>query len=136
MQVRSSHAGWSGRDNTDDAGDGGTGDETGGTTSQASEDAFTIGVLQDITGANGPEFAHMGLTGLLSGFAYKNNQDNPPNWPRRHHTDAYGVVLDMSTGSANSSAILEGVSGIAVRDTPKGPRSTSFRSTTTRLGRR
>lgn len=100
-------AGCSGGDDTGNGDNGNNGDDTGGTTSQASEDAFTIGVLQDITGANGPEFAHQGLTGLLSGFAYKNNQDSPQplaaETPQINWTDdGYGtdpaVLMDDLNG--------------------------------------
>lgn len=67
-----------------------------------------------------------------------NQYDNEVNdWFTENHTDAYGVVPDTFTGSAfttasaivqafeaarsaNSSAILEDVPGMAVRDTPRG----------------
>ena len=58
--------------------DDGNGEETEGETTEPDDsDAITIGVMQDVTAANGPEFAHQGLAGLLSGLAYKNNQDSP-----------------------------------------------------------
>ena len=67
------------------AGDGGDGDDDGGTepagdggsTDREESDAITVGVLQDVTAANGPEFAHQGLAGLLSGLAYKDGQATP-----------------------------------------------------------
>jgi branched-chain amino acid transport system substrate-binding protein len=109
-------AGCSSGDNSGDGGtngNGGNNGNNGGTTNQGSEDAFTIGVLQDITGANGPEFAHMGLTGLLSGFAYKNNQDSPPalagETPQINWTDeGYGT---------DPAVLMEDLNGEGIRYT-------------------
>jgi branched-chain amino acid transport system substrate-binding protein len=122
----------SGSDNGDD-GDNGDTSENGGTTSQASADAFTIGVLQDITGANGPEFAHMGLTGLLSGLAYKNNQQSPQplsedrgatiNWTDEGYGTDPAVVMDELNGEVLRYTVedIEGAGSVEfeflIRDT-------------------
>lgn len=41
-------------------------------------DGLRIGFLGALTGENGPEFGHQGLTGLLSGLAYKNDPNETP----------------------------------------------------------
>ncbi|WP_436901333.1 ABC transporter substrate-binding protein [Halovenus halobia] len=109
----------------DDTGNGDNGGDTGGTTSQASEDAFTIGVLQDITGANGPEFAHQGLTGLLSGFAYKNNRASPQplaeetpqiNWTDEGYGTDPAVLMDDLNGGVIRYTVddIEGAGSVEI----------------------
>ncbi|WP_336325274.1 ABC transporter substrate-binding protein [Halovenus sp. HT40] len=115
-------AGCSGGD--DDGTD--NGEENGTTTSQGSADAFTIGVLQDITGANGPEFAHQGLAGLLSGFAYKNNRDSPLqleddpgsriNWSENGYGTDPAVVMEELNGEVLRYTVddIEGAGSVEI----------------------
>lgn len=66
----------------DDTGSDDTNGEANGTGTRSDGDnLIRIGTLQDISGENGPEFAHQGLAGLLSGLAYKNGQDRPVSIP-------------------------------------------------------
>ena len=57
------------------------GDDTGTVTTEDTDPLVRVGTLQDITGENGPEFAHQGLAGFLSGLAYKNGGDQPEPIP-------------------------------------------------------
>jgi branched-chain amino acid transport system substrate-binding protein len=47
----------------------------GTVTETETEPGISIGVLQDINGPNGPEFGHQGLSGFLSGLAYRDDSD-------------------------------------------------------------
>lgn len=50
----------------------------GNGTTEETFDGLRIGVLGAFSGENGPEFGHQGLTGLLSGFAYKESPNEIP----------------------------------------------------------
>ncbi len=69
----------------DDDGDDGSTD-TNGTTDDDAFDGLRIGVLGALTGDNGPEFGLMGITGFLSGLAYKAD-DDPLTHPALEYTD-------------------------------------------------
>jgi|GEM_PF-365780 len=72
------------------------GDDTGesGTTDDAEFDGLRIGVLGALTGDNGPEFGLMGITGFLSGLAYKAD-DDPLTHPALEYTE--DGLTDAST---------------------------------------
>jgi branched-chain amino acid transport system substrate-binding protein len=55
--------------------DSGESDADGTVTETETEPKISVGVLQDINGPNGPEFGHQGLSGFLSGLAYKDDSD-------------------------------------------------------------
>lgn len=55
-------------------GDDDNGDDTeptNGTTNGEDYDGLRVGILGALTGSNGPEFGHQGITGFLCGLAYK-----------------------------------------------------------------
>lgn len=98
-------AGCSGGGGGDDE-DGGSGDDTdGGTTEPDSFDGIRIGVMQDITGPNGPGLAHMGVAGLLSGFGYKNNRETPK------------PLSDEEPARPEPAGVMEGLVGETLRYT-------------------
>jgi len=98
-------------------GDGadGNGDETedgtGTTTADQPEAGLTVGVLQDLSGPNGSEFGHQGISGFLSGLAYKDG-GSPLELPENLAT------LDGET----LSTTVDGTSvALPVRDTRSDP---------------
>jgi len=93
----------------DDNGDDST--DANGTTDDDDFDGLRVGVLGALTGDNGPEFGLMGITGFLSGLAYKAD-DNPLTHPALEYTEdglteastveppeaIHGEVMDYTVG--------------------------------------
>lgn len=69
-------AGCAGDDGGDTGDDGGSSENT--RTETPSDVDVRIGIMQEITGPNGPEFGHQGLSGFFSGLAYKADGDPEP----------------------------------------------------------
>lgn len=101
----------SGNSDENGSGTGSEEDRTGGSTDQQEDRQVVVGVLQDLSGPNGPAFGHQGLSGFLSGLAY--NDDDTP------------VELPSNLGDLDGDAVSDTANGIEfvlrVRDTESSP---------------
>lgn len=78
--------------NGDDDTSGGNG------VTEGSDDVLRVGVLGALTGPNGPEFGHQGLTGFLSGLAYKDSPDSIPETNPALDTGDVAVDIEQIHG--------------------------------------
>lgn len=102
----------SGNGGDSENGEGSEGDGTGDSTDQQ-EARIVVGVLQDLSGPNGPVFGHQGITGFLSGLAYKADS-SPPGVP--------GDLQDLD-GAERSYDVSGTTVALRIRDTESNPQN-------------